>query len=60
MTIHSNLNSTSFPSVAPTSAREKPATVNNAGASAQPQASATRPQPSPPTGLVGRTVNTTA
>jgi hypothetical protein len=60
MTIHSNLSSTSFPSLAPAPAREKTAFVNNGGAGAQPQESATRTPPSPPTGLVGHNVNTTA
>jgi hypothetical protein len=59
MTIHSNLSSTSFPSLAPASAKEKAAPVNN-GAGAQPQESATRTPPWPPTGLVGHNVNTTA
>ncbi|QQC63304.1 hypothetical protein [Paraburkholderia ginsengisoli] len=60
MTIPSNLSSTHFPSPASTPATAKPATANGPAASAQPQESAVRTQPSPPTGLVGHNVNTTA
>jgi hypothetical protein len=60
MTIHSNLSSTHLPSLTSTNARDKPASASNPAASAQTQQSATRAQPSPPTGAVGHNVNTTA
>jgi hypothetical protein len=60
MTIHSNLSSPHFPSLTSTPATEKSTTANYPAASAQPQESAPRAQPSPPAGLVGHNVNTTA
>ena len=63
MTVPTNLNSTHFSPVAPTSATEKPAstgTFPNVGGTAQSKSSATQPQPSMPAGLVGHHVNTTA
>ncbi|RKT25248.1 hypothetical protein B0G69_0953 [Paraburkholderia sp. RAU2J] len=60
MTIPSNLSSTQLPSLTSTTARDKPASASHPAASAQPQESATRAQPSPPAGLVGHNVNTTA
>lgn len=60
MTVHSNLSSTPFSSLAPTRPAEKPATPNNAPAMSQAQESANEAVPSLPTGLVGHHVNTTA
>jgi hypothetical protein len=60
MTVHSNLSSTRFSSLAPTPPAERPATANNPGAAAPARESATQAQPSLPAGLVGHHVNTTA
>ncbi|RKE34114.1 hypothetical protein B0G76_0101 [Paraburkholderia sp. BL23I1N1] len=62
MTVHSNLSSTRFSSLAPTPAAEKPATPNNSSATPAPRAreSASEALPSLPSGLIGHHVNTTA
>nr|WP_094778403.1 hypothetical protein [Paraburkholderia ribeironis] len=59
MTIHSNLSSTRFP-LASAPATEKPAAANSSDALARLQQATTHTQPSPPAGLVGHNVNTTA
>ncbi|WP_168795408.1 hypothetical protein [Paraburkholderia aromaticivorans] len=60
MTVPSNLSSTRFSSLAPTSPAERPAAANNSGAAAPTRESATQAPPSLPAGLVGHHVNTTA
>ncbi|KAE8758556.1 MULTISPECIES: hypothetical protein [Paraburkholderia] len=60
MTVHSNLSSTRFSSLAPTPPAEKPAAPNNSLATPQARESASEALPSLPSGLVGHHVNTTA
>ena len=60
MTVPSHLSSTRFSSLAPTQPAEKPAAASNSSAAAQTHESAGQVQPSPPAGLVGHHVNTTA
>ncbi|CAB3806894.1 hypothetical protein LMG28690_06691 [Paraburkholderia caffeinilytica] len=60
MTVHSNLSSTRFSSLAPTRAAEKPATPNNSTTTSQAQEPTGEAAPSLPSGLVGHHVNTTA
>ncbi|MFM0073032.1 hypothetical protein PQQ86_17910 [Paraburkholderia sediminicola] len=60
MTVHSNLSSTRFSSLAPTPPAEKPAAANNPLATPQTKEPASEAPSSLPTGLVGHHVNTTA
>ncbi|MFM0044717.1 hypothetical protein PQR05_23910 [Paraburkholderia sediminicola] len=60
MTVHSNLTSTRFSSLAPTRAAEKPAPSSTPSATPQERESVTEALPSLPSGLVGHNVNTTA
>ncbi|NPT56766.1 hypothetical protein [Paraburkholderia elongata] len=60
MTVHSNLSSTRFSSLAPMPAAEKPATSNNSPAAPRARESANEALPSLPSGLIGHHVNTTA
>ncbi len=62
MTVPSHLTSTRFSSLAPAPApaAERPAALNNAGATAPVSESAGKAQPSQPAGLLGHHVNTTA
>ena len=60
MTVHSNLTSTRFSSLAPTPPVEKPAAQSNASATAPLREAAAGTPPSLPAGLVGHNVNTTA
>ncbi|MFM0058252.1 hypothetical protein PQR64_21705 [Paraburkholderia phytofirmans] len=60
MTVPSNLSSTRFSSLAPTSPAERPAAANNPGAATPTRESGAQTPPSLPTGLVGHHVNTTA
>ena len=60
MTVHSNLSSTRFSSLAPVPPAEKPATPNNSPVTPQARETASEAPPSLPTGLVGHHVNTTA
>lgn len=60
MTVHSNLSSTRFSSLAPTPAAEKPAAPGSPSATPQARGTATQALPPAPAGLVGHNVNTTA
>ncbi|MFM0503667.1 hypothetical protein [Paraburkholderia caffeinilytica] len=60
MTVHSNLSSTRFSSLAPMRPAGKPATPTNSSAMPQTQEPANEAVPSLPSGLVGHNVNTTA
>jgi hypothetical protein len=61
MTIPSNLGSTRFSSLAPTTPTQKPANSGSAGAAAtQSTESKAQTRPALPAGLVGHTINTTA
>jgi hypothetical protein len=60
MTVHSNLSSTRFSSLAPTRPVEKPTPSNTPSVAPQERESGTEAMPSLPTGLVGHNVNTTA
>jgi hypothetical protein len=60
MTVHSNLSSTRFSSLAPTPPAEKTAAPSNSLATPQARESASEAPPSLPSGLVGHHVNTTA